>query len=67
VNQAGADGLGALPEDVRVERAGDGWVVRMTDGSYWCGLVENGWTDPSDETDPALTFGIEADAAAAFL
>jgi hypothetical protein len=67
VTPAGAESGGQLPEDVRVERAGDGWVVRMADGSYWEGLVENGWTDTPDERNPALTFPTEADAVAAFL
>ncbi len=67
VNPADAADEDALPEDVRVERAGDGWVVRMANGSHWEGLVENGWTDTPDEDYPVLTFSTERDAVAAFL
>ncbi len=56
-----------LPSRVRVERRGNVWVVRDEVGSYWCGLVENGWTsDPDEEDMPALTFPTEAAARSAF-
>ncbi len=63
--------IGAVPESlpgrVKVEGRGDAWVVRDEGGSYWCGLVENCWTDhPNDEDMPALTFPTEAEAAAAY-
>ena len=67
VAPAGAAGGGSLPEGVRVERGGEGWVVRMPDGPYWCDLVENGWTDSPDEYSPALAFPTGADAEAAYL
>lgn len=67
VTPASAEDGGQLPDGVRVERAGDGWVVRMADGAYWYGLVENGWTDTPDEEYPAMMFPTEADAVAAFL
>jgi hypothetical protein len=63
---AGAEDGGLLPDDVRVERAAGDWMVRMADGSYWDGLVENGWTDMPDAEKHALTFPTEADAVAAF-
>ncbi|VTS01902.1 Uncharacterized protein OS=Singulisphaera acidiphila (strain ATCC BAA-1392 / DSM 18658 / VKM B-2454 / MOB10) GN=Sinac_1675 PE=4 SV=1 [Gemmata massiliana] len=66
VSPAGVEGGRSLPEDMRVERTDGGWAVRMADGSYWEGLVENGWTDTPDEDNPALTFPTEADAIAAF-
>jgi hypothetical protein len=64
---ATAEGDQELPNGVRVERRGDAWVVRDEGGSYWCGLVENGWTDsPDDEDMPALAFPTEAEARSAF-
>jgi hypothetical protein len=64
---AGAGAVQELPDGLRVERRGDGWVVRAEDGSYWCGLVENGWTStPEDKAMPALTFPTEAGARSAF-
>ncbi|HVK10886.1 MAG TPA: hypothetical protein VM597_19105 [Gemmataceae bacterium] len=61
-------GRGAVgPTDhVRVDRRGNGWVVRDHDGRYWCELVGNGWTDrPADEFQPALAFPSVAEARAA--
>src|SRR5205085_1967212 len=56
-----------LPGALRVERRGDAWVVRDERGSYWCGLVENGWTDdPEEEYMSALTYPTEAEARAAY-
>ncbi len=64
---AKAQAVHELPSRVRVERLSDAWVVRDEDGSYWCGLVENGWTGtPDDEDMPALTFPTEAEARSAF-
>lgn len=62
-----AEAVHELPSRVRIERLGDAWVVRDEHGSYWCGLVENGWTStPDDEDMPALAFLTEADARSAF-
>jgi hypothetical protein len=62
-----AEAVHELPSKVKVERRGDAWVVRDEDGSYWCGLVENGWTSNPDEEDmPTLTFPTEAEARSAF-
>lgn len=55
-----------LPDGVRVEAAGGGWVVRDAGGAYWCGLVENGWADDPGGGWPALAFPSAADARAAF-
>jgi hypothetical protein len=64
---APAGAVHELPGRVRVERRGDAWVVRDEEGSYWSGLVENGWTSaPDDEDMPALTFSTEAEAKSAF-
>ena len=56
-----------MPNGCRVEPSGAGWVVRDDEGSYWCGLVENGWTDTPGEHMPALAFPTEADARAAVI
>ena len=57
----------ALPSPLQVERRGDAWVVRDQDGAYWCGLMENGWTnDPDEEGMPALAFTTQAEARAAY-
>jgi hypothetical protein len=56
-----------LPTGVSVVRYGGSWAVRDGGGSYWCGLVENGWTDSPDEDTPALTFPTEAEARAAYV
>ena len=50
-----------------VERRGEGWVVKDQDGSYWCGLVENGWTSTPDRDMPALTFPTESEAKLAYI
>jgi hypothetical protein len=64
---AKAEAVHELPSGVKVERRGDAWVVREKDGSYWCGLVENGWTsNPDEEEMSALAFPTEADARSAF-
>jgi hypothetical protein len=56
-----------LPNRLKVERRGDTWVVRDEKGWYWCGLVDNGWTDaPDDEGLPALSFPTEREAKAVF-
>lgn len=55
-----------MPDGLNLERHGEGWVVRDEKGYYWCGLVENGWSnEPDDEDMPALTFPTEAEARAA--
>ena len=64
---ATCDAHPALPEGFRTAFGGDGWTVRDDQGAYWCGLIENGWTDTPDEVNPALTFGTEEDAIAAFV
>ena len=56
----------ALPEGFSTEFGGDGWTVRDDKGAYWCGLIENGWTDTPDEGTPAITFGTKEEAIAAF-
>jgi len=57
-----------MPSGSRVERRGDLWVVRDDGGSYWCGLIENGWTaSPDDEEMAALTFPTEAEARSAYI
>jgi len=56
-----------LPDGIRAERSGEAWVVRDERMGYWCGLVENGWTDAPDDSMPALSFLTEADAKAAFV
>jgi len=64
---AAAEGDQELPSRLSVERRGEGWVVKDQDGSYWCGLVENGWTSTPDDDDlPALTFPTESEAKSAF-
>ena len=64
--QAG-EGDQELPGRLSVERRGDGWVVKDQDGSYWCGLVMNGWTNTPDDDDmPALTFKTESEAKSAY-
>lgn len=57
----------ALPEGFSTEFGGGSWTVRDDRGAYWCGLIENGWTDTPDRDTPALTFGTEEGAVAAFL
>jgi hypothetical protein len=66
VNLANAQVNHELPSRVRVERSGAAWVVRDERGSFWCGLIENGWTDTPDDDMPALTFPTEAEARAAY-
>jgi hypothetical protein len=53
-----------MPAGHRVERRGDTLVVRDSDGAFWCGLVENSWTDNPDDM-PLLTFATEAAARSA--
>jgi hypothetical protein len=64
---ASAEAVHELPSQLSIVRRGSAWVVQDADGSYWCGLVENGWTDnPDDEDMPALAFPSEAEARSAF-
>jgi hypothetical protein len=57
-----------MPSGHRIECRGDSWVVRGEHGSYWCSLIENGWTDTlDDEAMPALAFPIEVEARSAFV
>jgi hypothetical protein len=55
------------PDGLRVERWGEAWVVRDDQGFYWCGLIDNSWTEDPDDDLPALAFPTEAEARAAFL
>jgi hypothetical protein len=66
IEPAAAIPAAALPAEVSVERHGGSWAVRDSGGSYWCGLVENGWTDSPDEDTLALAFPTEAEARAAY-
>jgi hypothetical protein len=62
-----AEAVYELPTKLRAERRGKSWVIRDEDGSYWCGLVENCWSDdPDEESMPALTFPTEAEARSAY-
>jgi hypothetical protein len=62
-----AESLYEMPSPLRVEPRRDAWVVRDEDGSYWCGLVENGWSSSPDDDDmPALSFPSAAEARAAY-
>jgi hypothetical protein len=64
---ATSEAVHELPDRYSVQRHGEVWVIRDEYGSYWCGLVENGWTStPDDEDMPALTFPTEAAARSAF-
>jgi hypothetical protein len=57
-----------LPNGLGAERRGESWVVRDADGSYWCGLVENCWSDsPNDESMPALSFPTETEAKSTYI
>jgi hypothetical protein len=55
-----------LASEIRVVPRGDAWMLRKEDGSYWCELLENGWTRDSDEDLHALTFATEAEARSAY-
>jgi hypothetical protein len=55
-----------LPDGMRFERYGEAWVVRDERGLYWCGLIDNGWTDDPNDDPPALAFPTEAEARAAY-
>lgn len=57
-----------MPSHLSIERCGDNWCVRNEEGSFWCGLVENCWTDTLDnERDPVLAFATEAEAREAYV
>lgn len=56
----------ALPEGFSTKFDSGNWTVRDDRGAYWCGLIENGWTDTPDEDTPALTFETREAAIAAF-
>ncbi|HEY7154895.1 MAG TPA: hypothetical protein VH575_13110 [Gemmataceae bacterium] len=55
-----------LPSEIRVEPRGDAWMLHKEDGSYWCGLLENSWTNDPDEELHALRFVTEAEARSAY-
>lgn len=65
VSPAVPGGSYELPPELRVEQTSDGWVVRQGD-DYWCGLVDNCWTDQQAGYATALTFPTEQDARAAY-
>lgn len=57
-----------LPKTVAFEKHGDNWVVKDADGSYWCDLLANGWTDePDDDDTPLLLFPSKEDAISGFI
>jgi hypothetical protein len=66
VNPAGPNVSYDLPSGLRVELSDEKWVERDKEGSYWCGLVENCWTEIPDDAMPALAFPTERDAKEAF-
>jgi hypothetical protein len=64
---ATAEAVYELSSRWSIVRRGDTWVVQDEAGSYWCGLIENGWTsNPDDKEMPALAFPTEAEARSAF-
>lgn len=67
VELADANTSYVLPRGMRVQSAGESWVVTDEKGLYWCGLIDNCWTETPDDNMPALTYATEADAKAAFV
>jgi hypothetical protein len=57
----------SLPDGMRVEVCGEAWVVRDERDLYWCGLIDNCWTDDPNDDPHALSFPTEAEASAAYV
>lgn len=55
-----------LPSSVSVVKLNQSWVIKENE-SYWCDLIDNGWTDdPNQEDLPLLTFGSMKEAISVF-